>query len=187
MRVSTAVSTTVSIAISTGTIFMGAISMGISMLGAVAFAAAAHADFLYVPAEEPAAVAAGTGTEAATDAPIGPVAIKGGAAQPRAVLWHVHPDETLRRVLGRWGGRAGVEVLFLTDRRYRLHEARTFSGSFTEATEALFAALSHLPHPPVGELKRNGRALAVLHRASLHRASPHRASPYGTRAPGDRQ
>lgn len=172
MRISAAVSTTVSIAI----------SMGISMLGAIAFAAAAHAEFLYVPAEEPAAVAAGTGSEAGTDRLHGPVAIEAGAAEPRAVLWHVHPDETLRRVLGRWGGRADLEVVFLTDRRYRLHEARTFAGSFTEATGALFAALSHLPHPPVGELGRNGRALAVL-----HRASPHRASLHGTRAPGDRQ
>ena len=29
----------------------------------------------------------------------------------------------LRAALARWGGRAGVDVLFLTDRRYRLEAA----------------------------------------------------------------
>lgn len=80
-------------------------------------------------------------------------------------LWHVRADETLRGVLARWGVRQGIEVLFLTDRRYRLHESRVFEGSFAEATEALFGALSHLPHPPVGELRSGGRSLAVLHGA----------------------
>ena len=78
----------------------------------------------------------------------------------------------LRDVLGRWAARAGVEVLFLTDRRYRLHEGRSFAGSFEAAAEALFAALSHMPHPPVGEARQEGRAYAVLHRASPGRDQP---------------
>ena len=105
-----------------------------------------------------------------------PVTVAGGrsvdardrAAQPAvhdAGHWHVRADETLREVLGRWGARRGIEVLFLTDRRYRLHEARLFQGSFEEASEALFHALSYLPHPPVGELRTDRRTFAVLHRA----------------------
>ena len=82
-----------------------------------------------------------------------------------AGVWHVRPGETLRGVLGRWGGRAGMEVLFLTDRRYRLHEGRTFAGPFAEAADALFGTLSHLPHPPVGERRSDGGTLAVLHRS----------------------
>ena len=80
-------------------------------------------------------------------------------------LWHVRADETLRSVLARWGARHGIDLIFLTDRRYRLHEARLFQGSFAEAAEALLGALSHLPHPPVGELRSGGRTFAVLHRA----------------------
>ena len=79
--------------------------------------------------------------------------------------WRVHSGETLREVLGRWGGRAGIEILFLTDRRYRLHEGRTFAGPFPKAADALLAHLSHLPHPPVGERRSDGRTLAVLHRS----------------------
>ena len=82
----------------------------------------------------------------------------------------------LRDVLARWGGDAGVEVLFLTDRRYRLHEGRRFRASFVEASQALLAALSHLPHPPVGEMKPHDGTLVVMHQASLHQASLHRAS-----------
>ena len=166
--------------------------MAISMPGAIVFAAAAHAGFLYVPAEEPASIAAGVDAEAATDGPLSRTGTEAGTVEPGSGRWHVHPGETLRGVLDRWGGRAEFEVLFLTDRRYRLHEARTFAGSFDEATQGLFAALSHLPHPPVGALRPDGRTLAVLHQASLHRASPHRTSPHrtspqGTRAPGERQ
>ena len=92
--------------------------------------------------------------------------------------WRVHSGEMLRDVLSRWGGDAGIEVLFLTDRRYRLHEGRTFAGSFEEAAQALFSALSHLMHPPVGEARPDGGALVVMHQASLHQASLHRASPH---------
>ena len=78
-------------------------------------------------------------------------------------FWRVHAGEMLRESLGRWGVAAGVEVLFLTDRRYRLHEGRTFEGSFDEAVEDLLAALSHLPHSPAGEMRPGGRTLAVMH------------------------
>ena len=83
-----------------------------------------------------------------------------------AGLWQVRAGEMLREALDRWGDRAGVEVLFLTDRRYRLHEGRAFEGSFDEAARTLFSALSHLPHAPVGELRPDGRTLAVMHGSS---------------------
>ncbi len=44
----------------------------------------------------------------------------------------------LRAALARWGGRAGVDVLFLTDRRYRLEAAAAFVGGFMDAVQALF-------------------------------------------------
>ena len=85
--------------------------------------------------------------------------------------WRVRAGETLREALGRWGGRAGVEVLFLTDRRYRLHEGRAFGGSFDRAARTLFAALSHLPHSPVGEMRPDGRTLAVMHKSDRSRTA----------------
>ena len=94
-------------------------------------------------------------------------------------LWQVRAGEMLREALGRWGDDAGIEILFLTDRRYRLHEGRRFHGSFGEASQALFAALSHLPHPPVGEARSDGGSLVVMHQASLHQASQHQASRAG--------
>ena len=148
-----------------------------------------HAEFVYVP-PDPAVVdaahgggadigstAAGRAGAAASSLRVPVSATGDGRAHPagdtvRPVLqdsrlWHVRADETLRGVLGRWGARNGIDVIFLTDRRYRLHEARVFEGSFEKATEALFGALSHLPHPPVGELRSGGRTFAVLHRARL--------------------
>ena len=86
--------------------------------------------------------------------------------------WQVHPGEMLREVLDRWGGRAGVGILFLTDRRYRLLEGRSFGGSFEESTQALLSALSHLPHRPVGEPRGAGRTLAVLHGTRPNRLVP---------------
>ena len=169
-----------------------AISMVISMAIPMALATAclteaARADFLYVAPQEPAPIASGTGGDAVQErepeVAAGGVrahaAIEADAGQPGSGPWHVHAGETLREVLARWGGRADIEVLFLTDRRYRLHEGRTFRGSFGEATQALFAALSHLPHPPVGELGNEERTIAVLHQASLHQASLQRARSAG--------
>ena len=86
-----------------------------------------------------------------------------------AGLWQVRAGEMLREALGRWGAHAGIEVLFLTDRRYRLHEGRAFKGSFDEAAMDLFSVLSHLPHPPAGELRPDGRTLAVMHRTGQSR------------------
>ncbi len=84
---------------------------------------------------------------------------------PGAMRWRVGSEESLRDVLERWSERAGVDVLWLTDRHYRLHEGRVFGGSFADAVGALFFSLSHLPHAPVGELAGDGGVLSVLHRA----------------------
>ena len=167
-----------------------AIPMAVSMTLALACPSVpAHADFLYVPAGEPAERAAGAGAAAGRgpEPPAAGVHEPGrpdpGAPEPGRQGWQVHAGETLREALGRWGARAGVEVLFLTDRRYRLHEGRTFAGSFEDAAGALFAALSHLPHPPAGAARPGGGTLVVMHQASLHRAGLHRAS--WPRADGD--
>ena len=174
---------------------MCAVAMSIS---AAAMFSPAEADFLYVPPGEPVAAAErakdrapavnraatekndragnralgdhgetmthmdGTGAHHADAEPLE----KSGSAGP----WQVHAGEMLREVLDRWGGRAGVNVLVLTDRRYRLHEGRAFAGTFDEAARDLFAALSHLPHPPAGEMRPDGRTLAVMHHASPRRA-----------------
>ena len=78
-------------------------------------------------------------------------------------VWRLHEGEMLRSALARWGARAGVDVLFLTDRRYRLEAAASFEGGFMDAVQALFRGLSHLPHPPVAA-RAEGAALVVRHR-----------------------
>ena len=80
-------------------------------------------------------------------------------------VWRVHAGETLREALARWGARAGADVVFLTDRRYRLNGDAAFEGGFAQAARTLFEALAHLPHPPEGALSGDGRSLAVTHRA----------------------
>lgn len=97
---------------------------------------------------------------------LGPDAIELIGMDGVALPWRVASEETLRTVLERWAARAGVDVLWLTDRRYRLHEARVFDGSFAEAVGALFFSLSHLPHAPVAELAGDGGVLSVMHRAA---------------------
>ena len=157
-----------------------AISMAISMVAAMAFASAVHAGFVYVPPEETVPIQAEAGgdaaprlePEAAGGATVRLDAREAGAVKPGPDRWHVRSGELLREALDRWGGRAGVEILFLTDRRYRLLEGRSFAGSFEEATQALFSALSHLPHRPVGERRGAGRTLAVLHGARPNRVPP---------------
>ena len=106
---------------------------------------AAPAGFRYLPPDEPAPAAAE------------PASNQGA--------WRVRANDTLRETLDRWGARAGVDVLFLTDRRYRLDADRSFRGAFAQAARALFSALSHLPRPPVGTFAEDGRTLTVLHRA----------------------
>ena len=130
------------------------------MTAAVAMAAAiptASAEFRYVPPDRPPTAAVEPLPDVAAPPPGEPVHAGPGG-------WEVHAGETLRATLDRWGARAGVDVLFLTDRRYRLGGSRTFEGGFAAAARALFAALAHLPRPPVGELSNDGRTLAVLHR-----------------------
>ena len=157
-------------------ISIGAISMAIC---ATVAPPAAQAGFLYVPQHETAPrTFEAAGSEAAEPADEGArgrtLERSGGEG---AGLWNVQPGEMLRDALSRWGGNAGVEVLFLTDRRYRLHEGRAFPGSFAEAAQGLFSALSHLPHPPVGEMRADGRTYAVLHRAGRQQESLRRVSP----------
>ena len=67
-------------------------------------------------------------------------------------------------MLSRWGARAGVAVVFLTDRGYRLHGGHAFEGEFFASVETLFSALGHLPHPPAARLGPGGRSLTVTHR-----------------------
>ena len=131
-----------------------AVSMAVAMALAVPCASAA---FLYLPPDETSvavsrAVGSDIGSTAARrpedptvegDVTVSPLQVpvtttgarqvepaNGGAeAAAQAIgLWRIGADETLREILERWGERAGVEVLFLTDRRYRLHEARVFEG-----------------------------------------------------------
>ena len=97
---------------------------------------------------------------------VGEDAIQLIGVDPAGMSWRIGSEETLREVLQRWSERAGVDVLWLTDRRYRLHEARVFDGSFEEAVGALFFSLSHLPRAPVGELAGDGGVLSVMHRPS---------------------
>ena len=140
-----------------------------------ALAPAASAEFRYVPPEAPvqaeapapgaAGSAAGRGGRHVPSAPDAAEAADGAAAGAGGA-WRVNAGGTLRETLDRWGTRAGVDVLVLTDRRYRLHESRDFPGPFAEAVDALFAALAHLPHPPAGALSADGRTLTVLHRPS---------------------
>jgi len=128
------------------------------MAASIAMVAAiptATAEFRYVPPDRPPTAAVEPVPDVAAPPP----------GEPAHAGWRVHVGETLRETLDRWGARAGIDVLFLTDRRYRLGEARTFEGGFDGAAKALFAALAHLPRPPVGELSGDGRRLTVLHRA----------------------
>ena len=81
--------------------------------------------------------------------------------------WKVLSGDTLRETLERWGRRAGVEVIFLTDRRYVLGRPTVLRGNFEAAVRTLLFRLSHLPHPPAGELAADGRSLAVTHRSRL--------------------
>lgn len=87
------------------------------------------------------------------------------ATAPAPASWRVVNGELLRDVLDRWAGRAHVDVVWLTDRRWRLDESRVYEGSFLDAARQLLFALSHLPVAPVGELAANGRTLTMVHRA----------------------
>ena len=142
-------------------------SAAAAVLIAVA-AAPAAAEFRYVAppeaavggtrADDPGAVAAEPRAVGAADE--GP-----GNSLPAPPLWHVREGEMLRAVLARWGARADVEVLFLTDRRYRLDGAASLKGGFADAVQGLLRGLGHLPHPPVAARAEGGTTLVVTHRA----------------------
>ena len=85
-------------------------------------------------------------------------------AERGSSVWQLQAGETLRDALRRWGERANVAVVFLTDLNWRLHHDRTFRGTFREAARALLFGLSHMPHPPAAELSADGATLAVMHR-----------------------
>ena len=87
-----------------------------------------------------------------------------GASGTGTSVWRVHEGEMLRTVLARWAAQAGMEVLFLTDRRYRLDGDAAFEGGFADAVPTLLRSLSHLPHPPVAARSEGGTALVVRHR-----------------------
>ena len=115
-----------------------------------------EAGFRYVPP-----------VEAAADTEPGPgPAVGGGSVTGTSVssasVWRVHEGEMLREALARWGARAGTDVVFLTDRRYRLEGAAAFEGGFGDAVQALFRGLSHLPHAPVA--RAEGATMVVTHR-----------------------
>ena len=135
----------------------------------------AAAGFRYVPPVEAAAEPAEKGAGAAeVETPPGPGPAVTGASvlDPRvpgtrvsgARVWRVREGEMLRAVLARWAERAGADVVFLTDRRYRLEGYAAFEGGFVDAVQALFRSLSHLPHPPVAARSEGGTRLVVRHR-----------------------
>ena len=154
---------------------MGGVLAVLMLLSATA---PASAGFRYVPPEEPEALRAdevGSAQGAAdiearpdTGTSVSATSVSGTRAfTPRVSgtgVWRVHAGETLRDALGRWGARAGTDVLFLTDRRYRLDGSAAFEGGFDDAARALFGALGHLPHRPVGAFAADGTSLTVTHR-----------------------
>ena len=151
-------------------------------------AAPTEAGFRYVPPAETGAVPAEAIARSPGAADIGPppgpgtavsgtsvsgTSVSGTSVSGASVLdprvsgtsvWRVREGEMLRAVLARWAERAGIDVVFLTDRRYRLDGDAAFEGGFADAVQALFRSLSHLPHPPVAARSEGGTALVVRHR-----------------------
>ena len=148
-------------------------------------AAPASAGFRYVPPAETGAVPAEVIAKLPGAADIGPPPGPGPAVSGTSVsdprvsgtsvldprVWRVREGEMLRAVLARWAERAGIDVVFLTDRRYRLEGDAAFEGGFTDAAQALFRRLSHLPHAPVAARSEGGTALVVRHRMPASPAS----------------
>ena len=93
-----------------------------------------------------------------------PVEIEHAPPAEHAAEWTMATGELLRDVLDRWGASAGVRIVWLTDRRWRLDETRVFQGRFIDATRSLLFALSHLSHAPVAEITADGRSITVVHR-----------------------
>ncbi len=113
-----------------------------------------------------------------------PAGVAEGAAEfvaPGSGLadWRVRAGETLRGTLGRWTARAGIELLPVTDRRWRLDEDRRWPLlTFGDAVRRLMFALSHLPRPPAAEL--HGDTLVLSHRRPA--APPAPRGPWRARA-----
>ena len=84
--------------------------------------------------------------------------------------WSVVQGETLRQALERWSAMVGVELVWLTDRSYRLHETRRFRGTFAEAVAALARTLSGLDPAPDAAIGPDGRSLSVRHRQAGRQA-----------------
>ena len=143
-----------------------AAALAIALLAASA--APASAGFRYVPPGETGAVQAEeiarSSGAADVEPPPGPGPAVAGTGVYGTRVWRVDAGEMLRAVLARWAARAGTEVLFLTDRRYRLDGAAAFEGGFGDAVQALFRGLSHLPHAPVAARSEGGSVLVVRHR-----------------------
>ena len=93
-----------------------------------------------------------------------PVEIEHIPPAERTADWTMVSGELLHDVLDRWGSRAGVGIVWLTDRRWRLDETRVFQGRFVDATRSLLFALSHLSYAPVAEISADGRSITVVHR-----------------------
>ena len=90
--------------------------------------------------------------------------IEFASARAGASDWRVWANETLRSVMSRWGARAGVAVVWRTDRHYRVHDGRVFRGrTFEEAAALLFAALGGVPDAPAGRLSADGASMAMKH------------------------
>ena len=85
-------------------------------------------------------------------------------APPTPQLWTVSAGELLDAVLERWAAEAAVDIVWLTDRRWRIDQRATFRGDFPTAARALLFGLSHLSHAPVAQFTASGRTLAIVHR-----------------------
>ena len=86
------------------------------------------------------------------------------SARAGASDWRVWAGETLRAALSRWGARAGVEIVWRTDRHYRVRRGQAFRGrTFEEAAALLFTALGGVPDAPAGRLSGDGASMAVTH------------------------
>lgn len=96
-----------------------------------------------------------------------PAAARGSTAviaAPPPKVWAVTAGELLEDILERWGEEASIDIVWLTDRRWRIDQAATFRGEFADATRSLLFGLSHLSHAPVAQFAASGRTLAIVHR-----------------------
>ena len=90
--------------------------------------------------------------------------IEFATARAGASDWRVWAEESLRSIMSRWGARAGVEVVWRTDRHYRVHDGRVFRAvTFEEATAALFAGLGDVPDAPAGRVSKDSTSMVMRH------------------------